>query len=267
MRFFQKISLGMAALCSAMSLYGDELKIGGAFMKMDYVETSRSGEFLDSEKSGYGDIGGFYISYSNNLRNIDEKRQSTAAEISLRYLQGDTKYDGFLQSTVTGAIVAPYKTTTQNTLIEPKIRLKETTYTKNYDVSMFVSLGYREWSRDIQGPYGLKEIYEWGYYDIGLAVDFFDGNWELGFEAGYQKAISPKMTAYLKNETVFDLGDTKGYYILIPLGYNFDKNWKAELTYEYNEWSIEASNVVNGYYEPDSITQNQLLGLNLVYIF
>jgi len=245
----------------------DEIKFGVNYLKMDYVETSKEGKFLDSEKSEYKDIGGFNLSYTKHLTTLKQEKQLTSLELSLRYFKGDTKYDGFLQSTITGQIISPYKTLTNNEIIEPKIRIKQTAYSSNYDASIFVSYGYRQWERVITGPYGLKEIYDWQYYDVGISGTFYDGSWDIGFEIAYQEAIKPKMKAYIKGGLNFDLGDTKGYYYKIPLGYNFNKNWRLETFYEYNQWKIKASNVVSGFYEPDSTTKNKIIGFNISFIF
>ncbi len=250
-----------------VNVKADELKVGTSFLKMNYVETGRSGKFLDSETSLFTDIDGFNISYRKDIGRLGSNGQLNSIEVSLRQLKGTSAYDGFLQSS-SGAIIRPYKTTTQNKIFEPKLRLMRTKYTHNYDIGMFVSVGNREWTRDMSSdPYGIKEIYDWKYYDFGIKTVFYDDYWELGLELAFQKAINPTMNAYMNPILNFDLGDVRGYYYKTAIGYNFDKNLKLELEYEYNEWKIDASNIVRGYYEPDSTTKNKIISLNIVYKF
>ena len=261
-----KLKISLLILVFFTKIYADEIKLGASFLKMNYVETGKSGQFLDSEKSDYTDIDGFSISYRKDIGNLNSDNQLSSLEFSLRQLKGSSNYDGFLQNN--GVIVAPHKSITQNKIFESKIRLARTMYSANYDISLFTSLGNREWTRDMSGDkYGFKEFYDWKYYDVGFKTTFYDGHWELGFELGYQKAINPTMIAYMSKVRKFDLGDVSGHYYKIPLGYNFDKNLKLELEYEYDKWTIGASNIVDGYYEPDSVTKNKIVSLNLSYKF
>ena len=247
-------------------LCADEIKVGTSFLKMDYVETGINGEFLDSEKSNSTGIDGYNIMYQKDIGILDNDNSLNSISIFFRALKGSSAYNGFLQQN--GVIVAPYQSVTQNEILESKIRFMRTKYSLNYDYSFFASFGDREWTRDMGGsPYGFVEFYDWKYYDLGFKTIFYDGHWELGLEVAYQKAISPSMIAYMSKVSQFDLGTTKGYYYKIPLGYNINKNMKLELEYEFNKWSIGASNIVNGYYEPDSDTKNEIVSLNLVYKF
>ncbi len=260
------LPLSIAILFSPQ-LFAKELKVGLGQLKFDYTETSPSGTYLNSEKSEYSDIDGLEIVYNQTLSPINRDKQSTTLEISLRHFDGPTNYDGFLQSTVTGQILAPYKTITQNKLTNTKIRFYQTTHQPTYDASIFASFGYREWERDITGPFGLLENYNWKYYDVGLKFTWYEKRWSIGFEAAYQEAIAPEMTAYINGSIKFDLGDTTGHYYKIPIRYALNESWDIEAAYEYNEWKISKSTVVNGFYEPDSVTKNSFATLGVVYHF
>ena len=266
MKLNLKIYLTIILLSSIVSL-ADEINIGTNWLKMHYVETDKNNVFLDSEISEFSDINGFYGSYRKDFGAIINNKQVTSLEASIRTFKGSTTYDGYLQSVNTGQILAPYTTTTNNEIFESKLRLQQTKYTKNYDVGVFTSYGYREWTRDIQGSFPLKEIYEWQYFDIGLDIITYDGPWEAGVEIAYQRAVNPTMTAYLNSPIRFELGKVDGYYYKFPIGYNFDKNYKLEISYEYNHWDIEASNIVGGFYEPDSRTQNKIFNIGFTYRF
>lgn len=263
-----KFSTLFIILILVNTMNADEIKLGASFLKMNYVETQKNGKFLDSETTDTPNIDGFNILYGKDLYKNTNDGQITSMELSLKYLEGTSNYNGFLQNTSTGIIIDKYQAITQDTIIEPKLRLTQTKYTSNYNIGLFISFGDRGWTRDMSSDkYGYKEIYDWKYYDYGIKTIFYDKKWEIGFEYGLQKAIKPTMTAYLNKVVEFNLNNVDGHYYKIPLSYNLSKNLKLELEFEYNEWNIGASNVINGQYEPDSITKNKLYSLNIIYKF
>ncbi|MDQ7045572.1 MAG: hypothetical protein Q9M40_02490 [Sulfurimonas sp.] len=241
----------------------DTFKIAGTFLSMDYVETSRNGSFLDSEKSNYSEIPGLDISYAKTMGNGSGGANESALTFGLEFSQGATDYDGFLQSTGTPTLI-PFKTTTQNMIIEPKIRWSETNKGSKYDIGVFASLGYRYWERNLGSQYGYQEQYSWFYPEVGLKMLFHESNWHIGLEFAYQYAYKPKMYAAINNGIDFDLGNTYGYYYEIPLVYDINRNYSIEVAYKADYWSIDASNVVDGYYEPSSQTNNQQISIGLI---
>ena len=247
-------------------LLADNLKISLSSMKMDYVENDTDGKYLDSEASDYGsDILGLSLNYSKDLGVGIGGGDIDLVEISLDYFNGQSRYDGFLFSSTTGRILSPYQTMTDTQILDAKVRLSEIKFGSLYDVKIFTSLGNRYWVRDSSSDkYGYKEIYNWAYLDIGMGVLFHDNNWDLGFEGAYQYALSPKMTAYLNGTMEFDLGTTSGYYFEVPLTYNIDKKYALELSYKYNYWHINRSNVVNGYVEPESKSKNEIIKIGFI---
>ena len=105
------------------------------------------------------------------------------------------------------------------------------------------------------------------YFNVGLKSMFHDEDWHVGVEFAYQRAVNPTLYADLKGGLNFDLGTTDGYYLEIPLIYDIDDNYSIELSYKYDYWKIRESNVVDGFYEPDSKTKNQILTISLVIEF
>jgi len=241
----------------------DSLKIAGTSLSMDYKETSKNGNFLDSEKSRFGDIPGFKLEYVKVVGPGYGGSNESSLGFSLDYSRGDSAYDGFLQST-SSSILVPFNATTQNTIIEPKIRWSETNRGSSYDVGVFTSIGYRYWKRHLGSQYGYKEKYSWFYGDVGLKALFHDANWHIGFEVAYQMAYKPQLNAQTNGGLDFDLGKTSGYYYKIPLSYDINKNYSIEVSYKFNHWKINSSNVVSGYYEPQSITNNRQIYIGLV---
>jgi len=255
-------------VCLVSSSFADEFKAGISYLKFNYIEYNNDGDFLNNETNDYKEIDGYLISYRYDIGTLDSNSQINSLKLELRYNEGKTVYDGILQNISTNTIVSRYQSITKNKLFEPKLTLQRTTYTKNYDIGLFFSYGIKDWTRDMSiNPYGFKEIYNWQFYDFGFDIVAYDGAWELGVKAARQKALDPTMKANIDGETTFDLGETKGYYYKIPLGYNINKNIKLELEYEYNKWNIGKSKVVNNMYQPQSETNNKYLSLNIVCRF
>lgn len=246
------------------NLYADSFRITGSFLDMNYVERSQSGSFLDSEKSDFRDIVGIDLGYKVVVGDGDGGANESALAFSLGYLNGESAYDGSLQSKGS-SVSTPYQSKTKMTIIEPKIRWEETTKGDAYDVGIFTSLGYRYWKRDLEGQYGYTEEYSWSYIDTGIKALFHDKNWHIGFEVAYIRAFQPKLYASLDSGTTFDLGITDGYYYKIPLLYDISKALSFELSYRFERWDIEASDRVNGYYEPQSKTKNKKISIGLVF--
>jgi hypothetical protein len=244
-------------------LGADSLKIAGSLLSFDYEETSETGKFLDSEKSDFDDILGLKIEYVKVLGSGYGGSNESSLGLSIDYSKGDSAYNGFLQST-SSTILIPFKSTTKNTIIEPKIRWSETKRGKSCDVGIFASIAYRYWERSLGSQYGYKEEYSWFYGDVGLKALFHDANWHIGFEVAYQIAYKPQLHAQINGGLDFDLGNTYGYYYEIPLLYDINENYSIEVSYKVNHWDIEASNVVGMYYEPQSVTDNQKINIGLV---
>jgi hypothetical protein len=260
-----KLVLGCLSLGLLSSLsYADEFKISTAFLSMDYVETSKNGTFLDSEKSDFNEIAGLELGYKFIFENGHGGANESALELLVEYVQGESRYDGFLQSG--GVIISKYETKTDNRIIEPCMRWIETKKSDAYDVSVFVSLGYRDWVRDMSSDiYGIKETYRWAYGGVGMNLMFHDENWHIGLQGDYKKAFLATMNAEFNGGMDFDLGDTWGYSVKVPLIWDISQAVSFELSYKHDTWEIGASNVVQGYYEPDSKTNNEIIKLGLVF--
>jgi len=255
--------LAVATCLLWSNLHADSLELYAKLLQMDYTEYAQNGAFLDSEKSDYSGITGAELAYLIDFDRGDGGANSSSLTFMLSYLQGKSNYDGFLQSS-NGTILGAFQSTTDNNIIEPKIRWSETTKSDSYDVSLFTSVGYRYWSRDIGSQYGYKEEYKWAYGDVGVNVTFHEKNWHLGFEGAYKRAYKPTMHASLNGGSDFDLGRTSGYDFSIPLRYDLTKSSSVEVVYVVDRWDISASNVLNGYSEPDSTTKNKSIKLGYI---
>jgi hypothetical protein len=87
-------------------------------------------------------------------------------------------------------------------------------------------------------------------------------------------ALNPQLKVYLGNEPTINLGFTRGYGVLLPLYFHY-KRFIFSLLYRYNHWHISKSESVNlclngniyQIYEPESITNNQYLGIGILIRF
>jgi len=267
----KKLILIIFVLFSSVS--GSSLEVGLGSIKFNYNEYRDNGTWLDSEKSSTSEIDGAFIKYDYDLGFLIDNDQKYNQKLELYYSFHftTTNYDGSLQDGT------PYTGLTDNYLHQGHLRYKAINHIENYEIGLFTGLGYRYWDRDLLGNSGYLETYQFPYYEAGLSWKWYDGNFFMGLEASYQKAYKPTMIAYTKNKTnigrdlEFDLGDTKGKKISIPLGYKINNNLKIILKYVYDEWSIEKSNILptntGTAWEPSSETKNSYTYISFEYNF
>lgn len=226
--------------------------------RFDYAETDASG-LIDTETNDFGDISGFTLAIEPT--NIGLYLQTS-------YAKGTTDYIG---GTNLSPTYGSHRTTTDNRIVDMSAGYKTTAFldrTGSVKMPIKIGLGYREWVRDIRstpGVSGYGEVYDWGYYDIGIGLHFaLSPAVTLGADANYRKAFNAKMYENWHGYT-FDLKDVHGYKITVPLEFALDRSLSTFMTYNYEYWNIGASNVINTYYEPDSETKNETLSIGLKY--
>lgn len=253
------ILLGTSVYASS---YG--LSISADTTQFDYSETAQ-GQLLDTETNNFGDITGFTLSLEPDYQGF---------YLTTSYSNGNTDYIG---ATNIDPTYGSFRTTTENTLLNYSAGFKTTTLLDRYgEIKMpfKIGLGYREWERDIQGKYddalgayvsGVNEIYDWGYLDIGIGLHFaLSPDATLGIDASYQTAFNAQMRVY---GNTFDLNNVHGYKITVPLEIVLNQSMSAFFQYNYEYWNISESNVIDGWYEPDSETKNQTLSAGLKFWF
>ncbi len=225
--------------------------------RFDYAETGDNGELLDTERSEFGDIAGFTFAFEPDYQGF---------YITTSYSSGTTDYIG---GTDVNPTYGSYLTTTNNTILDYSAGFKTTFLLDPYgelQMPLQVGLGYREWQRDILGTYdvyGITETYEWGYFDVGIGLHLaLSPDATIGVDANYRKAFNAQMYEDLYGHT-FTLNNVYGYTIAVPLEFALNRSVSAFFQYNYEYWNIDASNVVDGWYEPDSETKNQTLSAGL----
>jgi len=230
-------------------LFGDSLKFYFFSMKENYKEYE-GGRVIDRDYSGFNDITGIGITYTNRY-------MYGRIILNGEFAGGDTVYNGSTQS----GIPVKYNQTGMK-LYNLSAAIESRAY--------FLKLGYRFWRRGSSNdPGNYNEDYYWSYISSGL--HYFINSSKITFDTifQYQYAINPKIKIYLGNNPTLNLGDTSGLMAKIDLGYKYSYNLKIGIFYKYDYWQINASNygvlILNNQkyviYEPDSETRNQYLGV------
>jgi opacity protein-like surface antigen len=227
--------------------------------RFDYAETSRSGSLLDTETNDFGEIVGFSLRYEPRMSGF---------YFGMSYAEGDTDYIG---GTTSNPTYGSHLTTTNNRLVDYTAGYQFTSLIdRDNKVPLRLGIGYRGWLRQLGSTttvYGYDELYEWGYYNIGIGWHTrFSPTFSMGLDADYRKAFNAEMYENWHGYT-YRLKNVYGYKIGIPLEMVLNTSWSAFFLYNYEYWNIGASDNVGGYYEPDSETKNQTLSVGLKYWF
>ncbi len=258
----KKILVGSILALGISTLQASSLEVGLGNVQFDYSEYLEDGSWFNSEKSEEYEVDGGFIKYEHSLSDLKNEDRKYKQYLEVYYSFHLNK----AEHTQPNALGTP----TDNELHQGHLRYKAINKVENYELGIFVGLGYRYWDRDMLGSSSLRgylETYEWPYYEVGLSWKWYDKNFYMGADVSYQKAYQPKMYAHLNGGLDFDLGDTKGYKIDIPLGYKVNESWDIIAHYIYDSWDIEKSNIINGYYEPSSETKNSYAYISLKYKF
>jgi len=269
----KKILIGSILALGISTLQASSLEVGLGNVQFDYSEYLDDGSWFNSEKSEEYELDGGFIKYEHSLSDLKNEDRKYKQYLEVYY----SFHLNRAEHTQPNALGTP----TDNELHQGHLRYKAINKVENYELGIFVGLGYRYWDRDMLGSSNLRgylETYEWPYYEAGLSWKWYDGNFYMGIDASFQKAYKPTMIAYTKNISTFgrdldfDLGDTQGYKIDIPLGYKVNENWDVVLHYVYDAWDIEKSNelpIANGSkaWEPFSETRNSYTYISLKYKF
>jgi hypothetical protein len=261
--------LFLSAIVSSV-LLADSINVSLSSLKFNYKEYDSSANVLDSRSSSFSDLYGIHIRYTKNIGKF-------ILNPNIEYNRGNTKYNG---STWDGT---PLSLTEHNeylyniNLIGKYNLFEDKTSIGKGKVYMLGGLGYRFDNRgksDYSGDY--DEQYKWAYYMIGGEINDKFNKFSIGLQAYYQKAINPKMKAYLGSGATYNLGKTDGYRISIPIKYALKTNYGISFRYIYDYWKITKSDTQNitcsdgtivPTYEPDSKTKNQYLNIGFYYNF
>ncbi|MDD5051230.1 MAG: hypothetical protein PHO27_00685 [Sulfuricurvum sp.] len=230
------------------------LSISADTTKFDYAETTTAG-LLDTEKADFGNVNGLTIRMEPRYNGI---------YFDAAFSSGDTNYIGSILHS--GNPYGSYRSITKNEIADYTFGYKSTTKLDPYgtwEMPVSVGIGYRRWLRQV----GYDELYDWGYYDVGIGLHYaFSPTASLGIDANFRQAFNAQMYENLNGYT-YKLQNVHGYKITVPFEYSISSSISTFISYTYDYWSINASNIVGGYYEPNSETKNEILSAGLILKF
>ncbi len=250
-------------------LLANSLEITLSTLKFNYKEYS-SGKVVDSVNSSFNNLPGINIKFTKKIGKF-------ILNPNFEYNRGITHYSG---STWGGT---PIFLTSHNVylynlnLIGKYNLFGNKTSIRKHNLYIMGGLGYRFWNRgksDYTGDF--NEQYKWAYYLLGGETKIqFNNKFTIGLQACYQKAINPKMKAYLGSGVTYNLGKTDGYRISIPVKYALKTNYGIVFRYTYDYWKINKSDIKNvtifgvsvSTWEPNSKTKNQYFNIGFYYNF
>ncbi|MDX1294909.1 MAG: hypothetical protein R3302_01495 [Sulfurimonadaceae bacterium] len=227
---------------------GYRLDAGLKTTAYDYTETY-NGIVLDTEDSSYGDIAGGYARFELSL--TQNRFSSSALQFYASHTEGETRYIGSILGS--GQPYGSYVSTTENTFdeLQANYLLKKSLGTTDYQI--LLGAGFYEWERALSVIQ--VETYYWYYLQMGIGMEerFYNG-WSLGLDLTGQYALSPKMDADLPGigAVTFDLGDTYTVRTGVPLKVPVAERLELMFRLEYEYTIINHSNIIGGYFEPDS---------------
>lgn len=237
------------------NLYSEtDWKLNLVNMHIDYREYSFSNELIDSEKSKslIGLEGIFTDTYLDG----------TYFRYNLSFLNGNTKYIGsYLNdpNSEYGSLIS----TTFNYFIDESIEYG-VKFSLNKDFNLFtgVKIGGHLWIRGLSK--NQIEYYYWMYIEPLLELEYMlNKNINIGLKLIKPQNIFTKMYADNLN-TTFTLGGVNTYGFAIPIKIKIDNNnYNFEIKYEKQE--IIESNIVGGYYEPKSTSEQVYIKLNIIF--
>lgn len=202
-------------------------------------------DILDSET---GRLTSFRVGYTGMLRGL-------YIQARLNYSTGETDYVGYLQSGYP-VVYTPFNTTTDNRIIDLLAR---------------VGYAFRAGERLVLVPYGELGDY-WWRRDVGpstpygIVEDYFHLNLSLGAKALYSPVSRLVLelgggygTTFLAFMTAegydYDLGSEPYMSAYASVDYRFLENWHLKWSADYRRWEYGQSDVVAGYLEPHSRTE------------
>ena len=241
----------------------NQLAVGAGMLEQDYREFNDGlvpslPAILDSES---GRITSLRFSYTGMIRQL-------YVQANLNYSTGDTDYVGYLQSSGPPVTYTPFNTTTDNQIVDILVRVG---YAFRAGASVVLipygEMGNYMWERDVgpSTPYGITE-------------DYFHMNFSLGAKALYSPIDRLVLelgggygTTFFSTMTVdgydYELGDKPYMSAYASLDYRFVTNWHLKWSADYRKWEYGQSDIVAGYLEPHSRTEQTQYLMSVGYNF
>jgi hypothetical protein len=259
------IYIGVMFITSVTNVFAKDNYVFSASlvgMSMDYKEYDTNGVLLDSEESDFTELSGIDMSIDYILSK-DVLSQSKV-ELNLMILGGDTLYKGSILGS--GDPYGSLISTTENIVIDTDVSYKQSNvYNDFLELNYGIGFGYRYWERALSA----SQIEEYKWYSLRpmVGANFnIQKNLNIGVEVEYQYGLDTKMTSSNPN-LEFKLGSADIWEISFPVNYKYSE--KIDFIFEavFQKQTIDESNVVSGFYEPDSTAYNNYLKFGLAYKF
>ena len=238
-----------------MNLYSNDIyKLNLVNMSMDYKEYDFNNNLLDSEKSNTL-IG---------LESIYKKKyeDETFFKINSLFILGSTDYKGSYLGVV-NSNYGDVESKTLNYILDESIDYG-VDFHKSQNLYFNVSLGFGAhlWLRQLSDTQ--NEYYYWLYFKPTAGIKYkINNNLKIGLNIIIPLNFHTKM--YADNiDTNFDLGKVKTYAFSIPIEIKSKDNI-FDIEFKYEREDIEASNIIDGYYEPSSTNDKFYIKFNLLF--
>lgn len=224
----------------------------------------------DSER---GWLNGFHVAYKSQ---DPETREFW--RVTYERTNQNTQYDGALYDLSTNTST-PYQGITENKITNKEfiyavpITLKKKTY-------IYTGIGSSTWDRNLTGPYGYSEKYNWNYIPVGYRNEFkvggkLSGAVDLAAKFMFNGEINVSGDGFDTRQ--MELGNKVGFRLELPYTYKMNSTWSLLFTpwYEYSaigesNWVGLTSNGIPTNYisqEPDSLNHQYGANIGLQYAF
>jgi hypothetical protein len=245
-----------------------KLTIAPGIMNFDYVETDPDGQFLDGE---YGNIPGVDIAWEVKTR------ESFSLGFEFALYSGEVDYDGHINSIDPAYDRLPLQSKTDQSVSSLAGVLRHP-FSNNPNLAFYGKLMLKRWERDIQStlvsgidnngnPFqnlyvsGLFEVYEWKQFNFGLSYQLRMSQVSyLEFSGGFFRTLDPTMEV---ESLRFKLGEAWGYEGGLAWKYAIDQHHNLGVGGRYTYWEFGRSDVIFGFYEPDS--ESIMININFLY--
>ena len=218
----------------------------------NYSYEERQGSYVpDSEKAW---MNGAHLSYKSQDSNTKEYW-----EVRYDKTNQNTHYDGHYL--VSGL---PVQSTTENRISDFQVVYAVPINDKKNQY-VYAGIGNRNWKRSLSA--NQNETYEWSYIPVGYRNEFkinkkVDGAVDVSAKFMFDGTMKAE-----EDNMKFTLGNKPGFRAEVPITYKMDTEWALKLTPWYEFSAIGRSNVVGGYYEPDSVTHQYGVNVGVQYSF
>ena len=249
----------------ATLLYASEyrLETGVITSSYDYTETDASG-VLDTENSDFGDILGGYARLEVKLWDHDFGVSDAIGLYGL-HTEGETLYIG--SELGSGLPYGSSVSYTENSFDDYQLNYLRRFEHNAWDYTFSGGIGYFEWQRTLSTVQ--VETYHWFYARLGSAFHYrFSNAVTIGLEIEGHYSIEPQMDAEMPGlAATFDLGNTYTLRGNIPVTLPVSKNIAFIGRAEWEMTRIDHSNVIGGFYEPDSEQRNWHLYAGILFLY